>query len=136
MPPQHRDREGMEMDERDERRSAEKRGLFYNIIGGILIAGCCWSLGYGYSQSTLGSTVARVSMSVDHVREIQMADRKSSEEADARLSKEIADYRSSSGESLRSILSLVQRVTEQNQELIAFLRAELQTQPSPKRGAP
>jgi len=109
-------------DDGDEDRT-EKRGLLYNIIGGILIAGCCWSLGYGYSQSTLSATVARVNLSVDHIREIQQADRRAFEDADSRLTKDIAASRETSSEHMKSVVSLVEKMTQQNQELIAFLRA-------------
>jgi hypothetical protein len=125
--PQHKDRDDENEDRHEHRHddNSDKKGILYNVIGGILIAGCCWSLGYGYSQSTLGAAVTRVSMSVEHVRELQIADRKSFEDADLRLSKEIAAGREASSEHMKSVVALMQKVTEQNQELIAFLRAEL-----------
>jgi hypothetical protein len=110
-------------EEEHDEKSNDKKGLLYNIVGGILIAGCCWSLGFGYSQSTLSASVARVTMSIDHLRELQIADRKASEEADARIDRELSNHQTMSSEHMKMVVNLIQKMTEQNQELIAFLRA-------------
>lgn len=106
--------------------TTERKSFVSNIVSGILIAGCCWSLGYGYSQSTLSASVARVSVSLDHVREVQAADKKASEEADQRLTHEIAIIRDESKERMKAVMDLMQRVSDQNQEMVSFLKSHTQ----------
>lgn len=105
------------------RSAEEKKGFLTNVIGGTLIAGCCWSLGFGYSQSTLGAVVARTNLSIEYLKEVQNSDRKAAEDALARISKDIVDQRLQALENMKQVVGLMSKMTEQNQELIAFLRA-------------
>jgi cyclopropane fatty-acyl-phospholipid synthase-like methyltransferase len=124
--PRYNEQDSEEVQQR-KAESNERRSLLYNVVGGTLIAGCCWSLGYGYSQSTLGSTVAKVSLSIEHLRELQITDRRTLDEADNRLSAALAEQRQNTAEHMRHVVSLMTKMTEQNQELIAFLRAKVTT---------
>ena len=107
----------------------EKSPIWSQLMGGILLVICSTSLGYGWAQSTttreLVVSLARLSLSVDHMRELQQTDRKALDNTDLRISRDISDMRAAATEHMKVTVNLIQKMVEQNQELIAYLRARV-----------
>lgn len=100
-----------------------RKDLWAQIVGAVLIAICSGSLGFGYSQSNVNTSVIKLTTIIDNLKDAQERDRRDSTDRDNRIMADLQNQRTASTQHMNESIGLMTKLVDQNTSLI--LKMEL-----------